>query len=275
MMKDAASFKEVGFLSEQCREGDFASQIQQSGYYSVSNDLNKLGQSVLNQCHIHPDDEKEVYLTLHFQRMLSHFQSLIMMSERGMTHQVEIMTRCMLELLFNLVAYHQNDELLEAMIVGDDDQRREVLIKLYNEQLETPTFTESEMAHLKKVINSADKIDRGDIHVFMKAEIAGLLNEYRTTYQLLSESVHSSLHSLRSDLEINEAVDAIVGINTRADHQDRLSTLMLTASDYLIAGIEIMLKIHRQSEEESSKLEIVKHKVQDVWKHIVVKVSHR
>jgi len=273
-MNDAASFREVGFLSEQCRYGDIASQIKQSGYYTVSSDLNKLGQTVLNNCHIHPDDEKEVYLTLHFQRMLSHFQSIVMMSERGMTHQVEIMTRCLLELLFNLVAYHQNDDLLEAMIMGDDDQRREVLIKLYNEQQESPTFTESELNYLKKAINSADKIDRGDFHVFMKAELAGLLNEYRTTYALLSESVHSSLHSLKADLELDEHYDAIVGINTRADNQDKLSTLMLTASDYLISGIEIMMTIHRQYD-QSSSLETIKEHAQHVWKHIVVKVSHR
>lgn len=274
-MNDAASFREVGFLSEQCSYGDFATEIKQSGYYTVCKDLNQLGQSVLNHCRIHPDDEKEVYLTLHFQRMLSHFQSLIIMSERGMTHQVEIMARCMLELLFNLVAYYQNDDLLEAMIVGDDDQRREVLVKLYNQQLETRDFTDTEMEHLKQVINSADKIDRGDIHVVIKAELAGLLNEYRTTYQLLSESVHSSLHSLQADLEIDENFDAIVGINTRADHQDKLSTLMLTASDYLISGIEIMMKIHKQPEAQTSTLKSIKQKSQDVWKHIVVKVSHR
>jgi hypothetical protein len=274
-MNDAASFREVGFLSEQCCYGDFATEIKQSSYYTVCKDLNQLGQSVLNQCRIHPDDEKEVYLTLHFQRMLSHFQSIVIMSERGMTHQVEIMTRCMLELLFNLVAYHQNDELLEAMIVGDDDQRREVLIKLYNAQLETRDFTDSEMAHLKQVINSADKIDRGDIHVFMKAELAGLLNEYRTTYPLLSESVHSSLHSLQADLEIDEASDSIVGINTRADHQDKMSSLMMTASDYLMSGIEIMMKIHKQTDDHLATLESIKKEAQEVWKHIVVKVSHR
>lgn len=274
-MNDAASFREVGFLSEQCSNGDFATEIKQSGYYTVCKDLNKLAQSVLNHCHIHPDDEKEVYLTLHFQRMLSHFQSIILMSERGMTHQAEVMTRCMLELLFNLVAFHQHDDWLEAMTVGNDDQRREVLIRLYNQQLETPTFTEDEMAYLKKIINSADEDDRDDIHVFMKAELAGLLNEYRTTYQLLSESVHSNLHSLKADLEMDERSDAIVGINTRADHLDRLSTLMLTASDYLMAGIEIMLKIHRQPEDQTTSLENIKRKVQDVWKHTVVKVSHR
>ncbi|WP_297811151.1 DUF5677 domain-containing protein [uncultured Methylophaga sp.] len=274
-MNDAASFREVGFLSEQCCHGDLATEIKQSGYYTVCKDLNQLGQSVLNHCRIHPDDEKEVYLTLHFQRMLSHFQSIVIMSERGMTHQVEIMTRCMLELLFNLVAYHQNDELLEAMIVGDDDQRREVLIKLYNAQLETRDFTDSEMAHLEQVINSADKIDRGDIHVFMKAELAGLLNEYRTTYPLLSESVHSSLHSLQADLEIDEASDSIVGINTRADHQDKMSSLMMTASDYLMSGIEIMMKIHKQSDDHLATLESIKKEAQEVWKHIVVKVSHR
>lgn len=274
-MNDAASFREVGFLSEQCCHGDFATEIKQSGYYTVCKDLNKLGQSVLNHCHIHPDDEKEVYLTLHFQRMLSHFQAIILMSERGMTHQVEVMARCMLELLFNLVAFHQHDDLLEAMTVGNDDQRREVLIRLYNQQLETPTFTEEEMNHLKNVINSADEDDRDDIHVFIKAELAGLLNEYRTTYQLLSESVHSNLHSLKADLEVEDRSDAIVGINTRADHQDKLSTLMLTAGDHLIAGVEIMLKIHRQPDEQSASLETIKHKAQDVWKHTVVKVSHR
>ncbi len=274
-MNDAASFREVGFLSQQCCFGDFATEIKQSPYYMVAEDLNKLGQTVLNHCQIHPDDEKEVYLTLHFQRMLSHFQSIIIMSERGMTHQVEIMTRCLLELLFNLVAYHQNPDLLEAMTVGDDDQRRRELSKLYDEQMEAPTFTESELAHLKLVIQSADNIDRGDIHVCMKAELAGLLNEYRTTYQLLSQSVHSTLHSLQADLEIDETFDAIVGINTRADHQDRLSTLILTGADYLMAGIEIMFKVHRLPAQHKEELNVIKEQTHDVWKHIVVKVSHR
>lgn len=273
-MNDTASFKEVGFLSEQCCHGDFATEIKESGYYIACKDLNKLGQSILNHCRIHPDDEKEVYLTLHFQRMLSHFQSMIIMSERGMTHQAEVMTRCVLELLFNLAAYHQNADLLDAMIVGNDNQRRDVLVKLLNEQQQTSTFTENEIQHLKTVINSADEIDRGDIHVFMKAELAGLLNEYRTTYQLLSESVHSTLHSLQADLEIDEHFDSIIGINTRADHQDRLSTLMLTTADYLVSGIEIIMKVHSQHE-QTTALENVKQQLQNVWQHNVVKVSHR
>lgn len=273
-MNDVASFKEIGFLSEHCSHGDFATEIKQSGHYMACMDLNKLAQQILNHCHIHPDDEKEVYLTLHFQRMLSHFQSIVIMSERGMTHQVEVMTRCMLELLINLVAYHQNADVLNAMIVGNDDQRREVLIKLLNEQERTPTFTTSEMTYLTDVINSADSIDREDIHVFMKAELAGLLNEYRTTYQLLSESVHSSLHSLQADLEVDEQSDSIIGINTCADHQDRLSSLMLAAADYLVSGIEIILQLHKQSD-QGNALENVKQQLQNVWQHTVVKVSHR
>ncbi|MCX4186867.1 DUF5677 domain-containing protein [Methylophaga sp. OBS4] len=273
-MTENASFKQVGFLSEHCSSGELAMEIKQSGHYRVCIELNRLAQTILNRCHIHTDDEKEVYLTLHFQRMLSNFQSILIMAERAMTHQIEIMTRCNLELLFNLVAYHLNDDLLEAMIVGNDDQRREVLKKLYQAQQVSPTFTETELAHLRQVINSADEIDRGDIKVFMKAELAGLLNEYRTTYQLLSESVHGSLHSLAADLEIDEKWGAIIGINTCADHSDKLSTLMLTSADYLITGIDIMLKLHKQPEQLAA-FESVKLNAQNEWKHIVVKVSHR
>ncbi|WP_438969755.1 DUF5677 domain-containing protein [Methylophaga sp.] len=273
-MNDIASFKDVGFLSEQCCNGDFATEIKQSSHYIACKDLNKLGQTVLNRCLIHPDDEKEVYLTLHFQRMLSHFQSIIIMSERGMTHQVEVMSRCMLELLFNLAAYHLNADLLEAMTVGDDDKRREVLIKLLNQQNDEHSLTEPELAYLRGIIDSADKIDRGDFHVFMKAELAGLINEYRTTYQLLSESVHSSWHSLHADLEIDDRDDSIVGINTKAEHQDRLSTLMLSAADYLVSGIEIMIKIHHQ-DEQSDDVQNIKDQLKNVWQHNTVKVSHR
>jgi len=267
-------FKEVGYLSEQSLQNDVANTIRASKSYQAALTLNKLGQTILNHSHIHPDDEKEVYLILHFQRLLSHYQAIILMTERGMLHQAEVLTRCLLETFINLVSYHLNDDFLAAMTVGDDQQKRQILTNLYTEQKQVANLTKGEMQQLEALITSNDHIDREEVKVFMKAEMAGLINEYRTTYQILSESVHSCLHSLSKDLERDEIRGSIIGINACTEQVGELQTIILVASDYMADATDIILQRHKQPIQQS-EFEALRLTIKDAWQGIVTQVSHR
>lgn len=98
-------FNDIGFLSTESTQSEVALKVTSSHYYELCKNLNKVAQTLLNDSIVHPDDRKEVYATLYFQRILSHYQAILIMAERCMFHQVEVMLRCMLEALFNLVAF--------------------------------------------------------------------------------------------------------------------------------------------------------------------------
>ena len=269
-----SKFNDIGFLSDESSTNHVALKVITSEYFKVCNNLNVLAHATLNKAVVHPDDRKEVYFTLYFQRMLSHYQAAIIMAERGMVHQIEIMLRCMLETLFDLVAFHENEDLFDALILGDGYQRLELLERIREQQKTTATYTHDEREDLDNIIASAEDVDRDDFKIYMKADMAGMLNDYRTTYSLLSETVHSTVHSIETDLIFHENSDEIIGINSFAQKMGDMSLLLMTSANYMTIGIKMLLTIFPNPENEAA-LNQLKDNVQNEWKKVVVAVQHR
>ena len=274
MTRNKLKFNDVGFLSDESSTNHIALEVITSEYFTICNDLNVLAHSALNQAIVHPDNRKEVYVMLYFQRMLSHYQAMIIMAERGMVHQVEIMLRCMLETLFDLVAFHKNEDLFDALIYGDDDQRLQLLEQIREQQKITATYTQDEIEDLDKLIANAEDLNREDFKVYMKADMAGMLNDYRTTYPLLSQSVHSSLHSIETDLIFDDYGDEIIGINAIVQKIGDMSLLLMTSANYIAIGIEMLL-IAFPNNENKDELTQLKDNVQKAWEKVIVAVQHR
>ncbi len=274
MARNKFKFNDAGFLSDESSTNHIAIEVTTSEYFTICNDLNVLAHSVLNKAVVHPDDHKEVYIMLYFQRMLSHYQAMMIMAERGMVHQVEIMLRCMLETLFDLVAFHKNDDLFDALIFGDDDQRLAFLQRIREQQKITASFTRDEIEDLDKLIANAEDLTREDFKVYMKADMAGMLNDYRTTYSLLSQSVHTSLHSIEADLILDDYGDEIIGINAIVQKIGDMSLLLMTSANYISIGLEMMLIAFPNAENEE-ELKYLKDTVQKTWANIIVAVRHR
>lgn len=269
-----SKFKDIGFLSAESTENDLAKQVTSAESYNVCTRLNALAQSVLNRAVIHPDDRKEVYLTLYFQRMLTHYQAVIIMAERGMLHQVEIMLRCMLDTLFDLVAFHKHEQLFEALILGDNSQRLALLKEIREQQKTAATFTQEELDDLDKTIVSAEDIDHDDFKVYMKADMAGMLNDYRTTYSLLNATVHTTVRSIETDINFSQDSYDIVGFNAYGQSSDNMATLLMMSANYLIVGLEMLLNIF-PCEKSQSELSLLQNQVQAEWQNIVVAVPHK
>ena len=274
MARNKYKFNDVGFLSDESSTNHIALEVIKSEYFSICNDLNVLAHSALNQAVVHPDNRKEVYIMLYFQRMLSHYQAMIIMAERGMVHQVEIMLRCMLETLFDLVAFHKNNDLFDALIFGDDEQRLQLLVQIREQQKTTATYTQDEIEDLDKLIANAEDLNREDFKVYMKADMAGMLNDYRTTYPLLSQSVHTSIHSIETDLIFDDYDDEIIGINAIVQKTGDMSLLLMTSANYIAIGIEMLL-IAFPNNECNDELTYLKDNVQKAWEKVIVAVQHR
>jgi len=269
-----SKFNDIGFLSDESASNQLAQQVTSSGYYKVCVNLNRLAQSLLQKAVVHPDDRKEIYMTLYYQRMLSHYQGLIIMAERGMIHQVEIMLRCMMDTLFDLVAFHENNELFESLVLGDSEQRLTLLKRIRKQQEVTATFTQEELIDLDKIIASADDVEREDFKAYIKADMAGMLNDYRTTYPLLSETVHSSMHSLETDLIFHNDYDEIIGLTAFGQSTGDMSNLLMTSANYIIVAMEILLTLFPDNDHHANLNEL-HNNVQAEWQNIVVPVQHR
>jgi len=101
-----------------------------------------------------------------------------------------------------------------------------------------------------------------------------MLNEYRTTYALLSETVHSTVHSLEADLVINDNNNEIEAINAYEQKLGNMFTLLMTTANYMIISLNKVLIIDPNIENQAS-LQKLSHRMQAEWQTTVVAVPHR
>jgi Family of unknown function (DUF5677) len=144
--------------------------------------------------------------TLYF-RSVSHYQGLLLLLERGMLPQSQIMLRALIEALFSLVAISNDNSNAKKILESDEHERKAALIKL-NEfrKPQNPNdpdieFTETKIAKIRTEIECKKTKKLKSID---KANDADMSSWYQTVYALTSFAVHSSPISLESHLVINE-----------------------------------------------------------------------
>jgi hypothetical protein len=108
----------------------------------------------------------------------------------------------------------------------------------------------------------------------MKADLAGMLHEYRTTYANLSESVHSTIASLEDDLITDARTDHILGINVYGQRIEEISTLLMTSSNYLLVGLTMHLSIFPNSQ-QTADVNNLSLSFQAEWESVVVSAAVR
>ena len=150
----------------------------------------------------------------------------------------------------------------------------QLLEKIREQQKIKATYTQEEIEDLDKLIANAEDLNREDFKVYMKADMAGMLNDYRITYPLLSQSVHTSIHSIETDLIFDDYGDEIIGINAIVQKIGDMSLLLMTSANYISIGIEMLL-IAFPNDESNDELKHLKENVQKAWEKVIVAVQHR
>lgn len=249
-------------------------EINSSSARQLTNAIQESLKSTLNNAMVHPDDEIETVKWLYLHRLYTDYQAFIMLADEGMLRQCQILMRCMLEIVFEMVAWQRHPDMHSAMINGEDSDRRQVLDNLLTLQKTKATLTKQELIMLQALVSSPDEMDRKSLPTVIKAEFADMLQLYRTDYQLLSETVHSEAHDIKADMikDINNG--ELLEIHTLASDQTEMDELLLQTAEYVLSAYESFAALSG-SNTNIVQLDDLHQQLQQCWHRQVSPVPHK
>jgi hypothetical protein len=211
------TIEKIGFLS-----GDIGTWIEKhrqenKEYFDLSEGLNELSQSLMLQLEPKKDKEQEVIVSLLYCRVISHFQGVIILAERGMTSEARSIIRGLLDAVFACCALAKNQELVKDFINDDLCQR----LKIVNSFMSLPkdvkrrhkTSNSKLKALAKEIQQEIDEKSVKPLTSEFLAQKAGMQGHYHTMFSLLSSSTHSRARDLEryfQDADGNKIPDEII-----------------------------------------------------------------
>jgi hypothetical protein len=234
---DAMSTVEIdGFLSPELHRQIDECRSRHAAWFELLRTTNRLGQSLLKEVRIDPTWLQHSIACLFYVRLLGHAQGAVLLIERCMPVQAEVLCRASLETLFGLIAVVDRADTAQLLVRGDRHHQRR-LLKATLRRGESIGAVAVQKAALVLDDVEDDLTQDPDLEMTTTdlAERAGLRSLYDSAYKILSLSVHSNLR----DLERQLSLDA--GGNPSAikwgPTSEGLEELLLLIADVLIRGI--------------------------------------
>ena len=202
-------FNEKGFLGTAISEFTVSAQARYSDFFDACYRINELAQATKFEFTVHNRDGQEVLTATMLLRLLSGFQSVIILAKMGLVIDAKVVLRGILEALFILKLLCE-EETFVAEYAGSDQARRLKWMNIAH-QNKDPNFesvrkhaTPDVMDALRQEIakHNYKKIDIEDV-----ARRAGLQSMYNADYRLLSEEVHTLPRAIEHLTSVNDKGD--------------------------------------------------------------------
>jgi len=229
------SINEKGFLSEEIQAWIDKHRGDYREWFALSESISSLGQKLMLLVKPPVDDGQKVLVTMLFSRILSHFQGIVLLTERGMVAEARSLLRGMLDATFAEIALSKHKNLVEAFVNDDFYQR----IKCLNSFMALPKKIKKKHrignAKLKELAEDIQKeIDKKQIKPLTTeflAQKAEMLGHYNTLFVLLSSSTHSRVKDLEQYLGDKD----VTGLDTLRWGPDvtNLDEILMPACDLL------------------------------------------
>jgi len=209
------SYDENSFLSGRIDSWIEENQAAHREIFDRAKELNRDCHSFLDDRLIDLKNEKQLVAYVLFARMIELYQSIIVVSERGMTTPSRILFRSFIEAFFHFAAIHKDSSYLDEYLNQFQINRKSLANSIRNS-------SSPELENLRQAVTDdlVDNIRQGieeegvkKISTIESAERAELLPVYHTAYRVLSGAVHTSVSDLESHLSFNEdlkEVEAVV-----------------------------------------------------------------
>jgi len=192
---------ETGFLSPEIEEWIKKHRTQFEEYFVLCNKLNNLGQRAMLDISIHDKDGPEIILGCLLIRAMGDFQAVILLSERGMIPQAKAMLRCLIEVMFGIVAISKDKNYATDFIKASI---RQGMLEIEAYKKNVSWFTDEEKTKLKEraeqIQTEKSLIGESKIRIRIEdtAKKAKLDKYYDSVYRGLSSSVHIDTRDLES-----------------------------------------------------------------------------
>jgi hypothetical protein len=207
-----SSINKKGFLSDDIHHWIEKHRKHYNDWFSLSENVSSISQKFLLSLKPPSDDGQKVISTILFSRILSHFQGIVLLTERGMATEARSLLRGMLDATFACVALSKHKSLVEEFVNDDLWQR----LKSINNFRALPKAIKKKHrignAKLKKLAEDLQQeIDEKQIKPLTTeylAQKAEMLSHYNTLFVLLSSSTHSRVRDLEQHLG-DEKIDKL------------------------------------------------------------------
>jgi hypothetical protein len=240
-----SSLNEAGFLSSEINEWIQKHRKENEKWFALSERCSNLGQQVLLSIKVSNNDLQKLLVSLWFNRLLSHFQAIVLLMERGMLYEAQILLRTLVEVSFSLVAVAENPEISQDFLKDDKAQQLKALNTYMNLPKHLRTQDEQQEAGVRKKIEDLKCEICKNIYKELKTEYiaqkANMTEYYNTIYASLCNTVHSRIRDLESHLLLNKDND-IQQLNWGPDFSG-LDMVLLSANETFIVSTKRVLQL--------------------------------
>lgn len=171
----------------------------------LAEDLNMFGNRQLFATHLSRTNLQQVLVSSLLPRLLTALQASVLTGERGLSAEMKLITRKVLEVTFRIVAIARSEEVAKKYLQSDEQNRKKFLNKL--RLLKSVRHTSEDLAKIEALhADATEKIVVDDIKnltIEWYARQADLIDMYNTAYALLSESAHANVRDLENLLEMD------------------------------------------------------------------------
>ena len=238
------SLSENGFLTEQYKILINREKYEQ--YLELSMKINTIAYKMYDYINVHNNNAKEIFITCSFAKIHKDYQSVILLSERGLIEQGKVMLRCLLEKLFVLVAIFKDDKNLVDWNNDQSYRKKKIMEAIKRgdrglENLKLDGFSEENF------------IDAKCITIKEWAKRADMEGHHSMIYKLFSGNVHLSGEAIIEDILFDLNGDMIEAISV-APKEEGLAKLLVTNMNYMLSAIEIIQDVFHISKKEMKSL---------------------
>jgi hypothetical protein len=217
------------------------------GWFALSDDVAQFCSNLLPRISPNSRDGQRVLSAVLYRRILSTFEAVIVVAERGMHTEGMVLRRAMLEALFVLGAIWQQPDLVRTYVQNDQHRRRDVYMNLRKTSRESRERVSAWIAdhELDEQIAELTKATKGVRYLSVEqfSQAALLHDLYLTDYSMLSAAAH---HVAR-DLERQVTVDATDEIESVlwGPEEEPPSSLLFPATDQMLMATQVVGRLFK------------------------------
>jgi len=231
---------ESGYFSDEANNSSDFIKKSYDKYFSEYESINELAHSILNRSYtlIGDSPEKLVIITL-YSRILTSYQSIYHLYERGYYAEPRIILRSLIELVFYLSASINDPKVIKILQLKDENQKLKSLNRIIHSNTNLKAFQDKKkLESIKEDIEERKKIfEVTDMGIESISKIAKMHDFYITVYSILCLTAHHNLTDLETHIEIQDGL--IMGLSY-GPTDPKLEFNLATSMEVILLAMEAM-----------------------------------
>jgi hypothetical protein len=198
------TFESDGFLSDEIVDYEKEIFERYKDKLRLSQDVNRIAHQIIYAIQIKNEHLPDLLLATLLTRQATSFQAFLILIQKGLLTQVEILLRNIAENMFIIGAIGKDLDFADKYVLAEEVSRKKALVRIKNNMEKNGQKVDQKTIDLIADLDS--KIRDESIQTFTTeriAHIAELSSYYDTLYPLTSMAVHTSTRGLDKTLKTN------------------------------------------------------------------------